>query len=144
LALCALGAQGAFTPFPPITDRDAWENKADKKGLEMYLKYAEQNIDFAWPALPAADALTFLRDGNRSRYESVSFHKRALLATMLIAELAENKGRFIDPIVNLFRIIRANWGDNIHRISIKVTNPEAKATYHMEITKGHFENRVAE
>ena len=99
-----------WTPFPRIDDRDAWENKADKTGLAACVQFATQNLDYAWPPIPATLSLAFVRDGNRSRYERISFAKRATLASLLTAELAENKGRFIDPIINgVWSICEESW-----------------------------------
>jgi hypothetical protein len=50
--------------------------------------------------LPATLVLEYIRNGNRSNYQSVSFGKRKALGTLLFAEILENKGRFTDQIMN--------------------------------------------
>ena len=42
----------------------------------------------------------FVKTGNRSVFENVYFQKRKVLSTLVSAELFEDKGRFIDQIVN--------------------------------------------
>ncbi len=60
----------------------------------------ERYLSFAWPALPATQYLEFAQKGNRSDYESSLGKRRAALSALVIAELAENKGRFIPQIIN--------------------------------------------
>ncbi|MDR0354058.1 MAG: hypothetical protein LBI02_12190, partial [Opitutaceae bacterium] len=98
-----------WTPFPRAGDRAAWE-KADRRLLDGYIKHAEQNIGFKWPALPATLSLELVRTGNRTHYERVSFQRRATLAALLVAELAEDKGRFMDQIINgIWTICEESW-----------------------------------
>jgi hypothetical protein len=98
-----------WTPFPRIDDREGWA-KADKDLLESCIKAAEGYLDYDWPTIPATLSLSFVRDGNRSRYEAISFKKRGVLATLIMAEVAENKGRFIDPIINgVWSVCEESW-----------------------------------
>ena len=61
---------------------------------------AEADLDFEWPNLPATAYLEFYKNGNRSHYQSMRGKRRSVLSTLVIAELLENKGRFIPQIVN--------------------------------------------
>jgi hypothetical protein len=99
----------AWTPFPRIDDRSGWA-KADAATLQAYIETAEDNLNYDWPAIPATLSLLIVRTGNRYEYQSVSYKKRALLAAMMIAELAEDKGRFIDPVINgIWSICEESW-----------------------------------
>jgi hypothetical protein len=101
--------QSRFTPFPRLDDREGWAN-ADPDKLQASLKKAETFIDYNWPAIPATLSLSFVRSGNRSQYEAIHFKKRNALATLIVAEAAENKGRFIDPIINgIWSICEESW-----------------------------------
>ncbi|MCW3109583.1 MAG: hypothetical protein JWQ09_4089 [Segetibacter sp.] len=88
-----------WAPFPKITDRAAWA-KADEAMMKAYLKQAESYINYKWPSIPATTSLLIERTGDRDEYQGVSFEKRAVLGTLLLAEIYENKGRFVDPIIN--------------------------------------------
>jgi hypothetical protein len=88
-----------WTPFPKTSDRTGWA-KADEAMMKAYVKQAESYLGYAWPSIPATKSLLIERTGDRNEYQSVSFEKRAVLGTMLLAEIYENKGRFIDPIIN--------------------------------------------
>ncbi|MGI8637312.1 MAG: hypothetical protein ACR2KZ_18110, partial [Segetibacter sp.] len=88
-----------WTPFPKITDRSAWA-KADEAMMKAYVKQAESYINYKWPSIPATTSLLIERTGDRDQYQAVSFEKRGVLGTLLLAEIYENKGRFVDPIIN--------------------------------------------
>ena len=98
-----------WAPFPRLNDRAGWA-KADQGIMNAYIKAAESYLDFDWPTLPATLSLLIVRTGNRSEYEAISFRKRSVLGTLILAEVAENKGRFIDQIVNgIWSICEESW-----------------------------------
>lgn len=88
-----------WTPFPRIEDRAGWA-KADPATMKAILQKAEGLIDYEWPGISAVKSLLIVRTGDRDEYQAVSFEKRQVLATMMMAEVYENKGRFIDQIIN--------------------------------------------
>ena len=98
-----------WTPFPKLNDREGW-SKADQQLMQAYVKEAEKYITYEWPSIPATKSLLIERTGNRSEFEAISFQKRRVLGILLIAEIAENKGRFIDPIINgVYSICEETW-----------------------------------
>ena len=101
--------QSQWTPFPKMDDRTGWAH-ADRKMLEAYIKNAEAYLDYDWPTIPATMSLMIVRTGNRNIYEGVSFQRRAVLATLLLAEIAENRGRFVDQIINgIWSVCEESW-----------------------------------
>lgn len=98
-----------WVPFPKIDDRSAWA-KADKNMMESYFTKAEEYLNFEWPYIPATKSLLIVRTGNRSQYEAISFNKRRVLGTLILAEIYENKGRFVDQIVDgIWSICEESW-----------------------------------
>ncbi|MDR2628178.1 MAG: heparinase II/III-family protein, partial [Dysgonamonadaceae bacterium] len=98
-----------WTPFPRLDDRESWA-KADTAMIHSCIRFAEANIDYDWPVVPATLSLLIVRTGDRHEYQKVSYRKRIVLATLIEAELAENKGRFIDPIINgIWSICEESW-----------------------------------
>ncbi len=91
--------QDKFVPFPKMDDRAGWA-KADQGMMKAYVKIAETYLKYEWPGIPATKSLLIERTGNRSEYETISFKKREVLGTLLLAEIYENKGRFIDQIID--------------------------------------------
>ena len=101
--------QAQWTPFPRIDDRAGWA-KADASMLESFISNAERYLDFDWPTIPATKSLLIARTGNRTEYETLRTRRRSALAALLLGEIAENKGRFIDQIVNgVWTICEESW-----------------------------------
>lgn len=88
-----------FCPYPAVSDRVAWD-ALDAEWKEETIKLAESYLHFDYPHLSATDFLDFSRTGNRVRYENRYFIKRYALNALVLAECAENKGRFMDDIIN--------------------------------------------
>jgi hypothetical protein len=107
--------QAKWMPFPRAADKTSWA-KADQDMLKAYLKKAETYIDYTWPYIPATKSLLIERTGDRNEYQSMSFEKRNVLGILLLAEIYEDKGRFIDPIINgVWSICEESfWGAPAH------------------------------
>ena len=91
--------QSSWVPFPKPGDRAAWA-KADQRMLASILKQAESYQNYDWPYIPATKSLLYERTGDRNEYQSMSFKKRGALGILLLAEVHENKGRFLDAIID--------------------------------------------
>lgn len=98
-----------WKPFPALNDRAGWA-KADPAMLQAAIKAGENYINYVWPSIPATKSLLIERTGDRDEYQAMSFEKRRVLGALMIAEIAENKGRFIDPIINgVWSICEESW-----------------------------------
>ncbi|MGV8094620.1 MAG: heparinase II/III family protein [Mangrovibacterium sp.] len=104
-----------WIPFPKIDDRTGWA-KADQEMMKAYVKTAETYLDYEWPGIPATLSLLTVRTGDTQEYQAVSFKKREVLGTLLLAEIAENKGRFVDQIIDgVWSICEESfWGVSAH------------------------------
>ena len=91
--------QANWIPFPKPDDKAGWST-ADPKMLAAILKEAESYLNYEWPSIPATKSLLFERTGDRNEYQSLSFKKRGVLGVLLLAEVHENKGRFLDAIID--------------------------------------------
>lgn len=98
----ALHYQMPFTPYalyPSATDRKAW-SLLDEEWKNASVALGEKYLHFSYPSLSASDFMDFTRTGNRVRYENKFFAKRHALNALVLAECVENKGRFMDDIIN--------------------------------------------
>ena len=86
-------------PYPTISDREKW-NVVPESVRIGYIKKAEQYLGKDWEILPATFFLDFVRNENRTRYENMFFGRRQRLTSLVMAEVFENKGRFLDDIAN--------------------------------------------
>ena len=91
--------QDSWRPFPKVSDREGWA-KVDQKVMNAYYDSALNYLKYEWPSIPATTMLLFSRNGNRTVHEKVIHKKREVLATLLLGEMFENKGRFTDQIIN--------------------------------------------
>ncbi len=104
-----LVSQAQWTPFPRLDDRAGWA-RADRCMMDSYIQAAERYLDYNWPTIPATLSLLIVRTGNRSEYQTVSYQRRTALGTLLLGEIAENKGRFVDQIINgIWAICEESW-----------------------------------
>ncbi len=111
----SMASATAWHPFPKADERAAWES-LPKDVSDGILKRGEAVLGTDWVSLPATVFLDFKRNGNRSRYEALNFGRRGRLCNLVLAECIENKGRFVDEIVNGVWLIceETFWGAPAH------------------------------
>jgi hypothetical protein len=86
-------------PFPRASEREGWE-KLPEKVRTAHIRQAENYLDGDWETPKASVFLEYVRNGNRSNFQSVSFGRRAQLAELVLGECLEGKGRFLDDVLN--------------------------------------------
>jgi hypothetical protein len=89
---------GSWHPYPKAGE-PGWEKVPEDVCLAQ-VRQAEKYLNGDWAIPKASVFLDFVRDGNRSRFEAVSFGRRAQLAGLVLAEAIEGRGRFLDDILN--------------------------------------------
>lgn len=94
-----------------ISNIDQWR-KDHKKDLlkkiaslpdsvkQKFIKDADRNLDYTWPALTASLFLDYKFTGNRSHYQDLQDQRRKILNQLLIAELVSHDKKYIPQIVN--------------------------------------------
>ena len=92
--------------FPAASDRSAWntcDGKFHQKRFSLYLQNAEtvkkQAYAEIYPPLKAEDYFAFIRNGNRSVFESHYFLRRTHLALFCMAEAVEYRKRFLPEVM---------------------------------------------
>src|ERR1700712_4587673 len=86
--------QSQWTPFPKITDRTAW-SKADQNMMKSFFDKGMTYVNYEWPSIPATTSLLIERTGDRASFDAMNGKRREVLGTLLLAEIYENKGRFM-------------------------------------------------
>jgi hypothetical protein len=106
--------QSEFHPFPRTAGE--WRNILADSVIQLLIKNGEDALKLNFPNIPATVTLDFVRNGNRTHYEDISFQKRNLLWNLVLAESVEGKKRFIDAIVNgIWSIAEESfWGTSAH------------------------------
>jgi hypothetical protein len=101
--------QAKWTPFPKLSDRAGWA-KADEVTMKGFVKKAESYLDYKWPYIPATKSLLIERTGDRVQFQAMGYEKREALGTLLMGEIYENKGRFLDQIIDgVWSICEESW-----------------------------------
>lgn len=95
---------GIYTAIPDISDRKSWE-EIPEEYKKLLVEQGERASKEPWTALLISDFREFKKNGNRVRFEDKNFPRRRKLGKLVIAECVENKGRFIDDILDGFYLI---------------------------------------
>jgi hypothetical protein len=103
----------SWNKLPGYHDRQFWQNIPTKVRQE-YIAKAEKLLLYDWPAVKATDYLEIIRSGDR-RQEAYAAPSNALIS-LVMGELIEGKGRFLDQIINgvWFYSEQTWWGWSAH------------------------------
>lgn len=89
----------AFRAGPSVSDRGAWDGLPESVRWQL-IGDGEAALEAGFPLLLATDYLGYARRGNRVDFEAKYFARRRRLNALILAECVENKGRFLDAIVD--------------------------------------------
>ena len=103
----------SWNKLPGYKDRQFWQGIAPNIRQE-YISRAEGYLEYNWPVVKATDYLEFIRSGDR-RQQVYSACSNALIS-LVMGELVEGKGRFIDQIINAvwYYSEQTWWGWSAH------------------------------
>lgn len=103
----------SWNKLPGYKERQFWES-LPANIRQDYIKKAEGYLDYNWPVVMATDYLEFIRSGDRR--QSVYSACSTALISLVMGELAEGKGRFIDQIINAvwYYSEQTWWGWSAH------------------------------
>ncbi len=107
-------SQASFQPFPQ-TPED-WKKNLPDSVLQQLLRNGEDALKGNFPNVPATVTLDFVRNGNRTQYENITFGKRNRLWNLVLAESIEGEKRFTDAIIDgIWSISEESfWGTSAH------------------------------
>jgi Heparinase II/III-like protein len=105
--------------LPAVSDRRTWDEAARSIGnrrLEALVDAGAAAAEARMPPLTASDWLEYDRTGGRGRYESALWRRQEMLTSLVLAELLENRGRFLDPILDVAWAIceQSSWALPAH------------------------------
>jgi hypothetical protein len=109
-----LRSQAAFKPFPQTPE--GWKKILPDSVLQYLVRNGENALNENFPNIPASVTLDFVRNGNRTRYETITFGKRNRLWNLVLAESIEGKKRFTDAIIDgIWSVSEESfWGASAH------------------------------
>jgi hypothetical protein len=103
----------SWNSLPVYKDRNFWESIPENQRKE-YIHRAEVYLNYDWPVVKATDYLEFVRSGDRR--QNIYAAPSKALNSLVIGELIEGKGRFIDQIINAvwYYSEQTWWGWSAH------------------------------
>ena len=109
----SLITDNSWNQLPNYKNRTFWE-KLPAHIRQEYISKAEGYLTYNWPVVKATDYLEYIRSGDR-RQGAYSACSNALI-TLVMGELTEGKGRFIDQIINAVWYFseQTYWGWSAH------------------------------
>ena len=110
----------AWVPYPAYADRAGWESLLGKD-RDAIIAQGEKYLDCDWIAVKAEYYLAYARNGNRTLMQNALGRNTTALSCLMMAELAEGKGRFMDDIVNgiLYFCETTSWAISAHLSSFQ-------------------------
>lgn len=113
-----------WIPYPAYDNREGWNKLFGGQGSEL-VKRGEQSLNYKWQVVNATDYLEFERSGNRDIMSRPYGANQKALYSLVMAELAEGKSRFMDQIANgLFYFCEmTSWSASAHLVVQKNHRP---------------------
>lgn len=88
-----------WVQYPHYTDRAGWD-EITGVNKEDIIKKGEAALNYDWKIIKATDYIEYERSGSRDIMQDPFDANNTALTNLVLAELAEGKGRFIDQIIN--------------------------------------------
>lgn len=88
-----------WVQYPSYKDREGWSRFLGEYRDEI-IKNGESLLGYTWKVVKATDYLEFERSGNREIMERTFDDNNQAIVRLMLAELAEGRGRFIDQLIN--------------------------------------------
>lgn len=104
-----------WVPYPVYSDRIGWNSLLDEF-VPSIIEMGDKYLDFKWIEITDDDYLAYDRFGDRAVMENKLIENSCTLGRLLIAELAEGKGRYLNDItkgVEYFCNLRS-WALSVH------------------------------
>ena len=85
--------------YPRYADRTGWDILTGSLKDEL-VKSGDKYLGYEWKVVKATDYLEYEKSGSRVAMENPFDSNNAALSQLMIAEMAEGKGRFMNQIIN--------------------------------------------
>jgi hypothetical protein len=114
----------SWVSYPAYTDRNGWD-KLTREHKAAIISKGESMLQYQWKVVRATDYLEFERSGSRQMMERPMGENQDAFVSLLLAELAEGKGRFIEQLVNgiWYFCDVSSWTSSAHLIRQKSGSP---------------------
>lgn len=142
----ALVMNGAWVPYPAYSDREGWNSLLNDEDRQTLINAGEKMLDYKWQVIRATDYLEYERSGERNIMQNPYEANRKAINILMMAELAEGKGRFIDQLINgvFFSCEMTSWVLSAHlpRQSTKRSMPDWREQI-IDLGSGNYGSMLA-
>ena len=88
-----------WVAFPAYSNRQQWESLPAVYRTK-WIAEGDKTIDYKWQVVTAMAYLEFVKSGNRDTMQNPYTQNSSALRRLVLAELADGKGKFIPQIIN--------------------------------------------
>lgn len=142
----ALIMNGEWVPYPAYSDREGWNSLLNDEDRQTLINAGEKMLDYKWQVIHATDYLEYERSGERNIMQNPYEANRKAINTLMMAELAEGKGRFVDQLINgvFFSCEMTSWVLSAHlpRQSTKRSMPDWREQI-IDLGSGNYGSMLA-
>lgn len=142
----ALIMDGEWVPYPAYSDREGWNSLLSEEDRQTLIKAGEKMLDYKWQVIRATDYLEYERSGERNIMQNPYEANRKAINVLMMAELAEGKGRFVDQLINgvFFSCEMTSWVLSAHlpRQSTKRSMPDWREQI-IDLGSGNYGSMLA-
>lgn len=142
----ALIMNGEWVPYPAYSDREGWNSLLNDEDRQTLINTGEKMLDYRWQVIRATDYLEYERSGERNIMQNPYEANRKAINMLMMAELAEGKGRFVDQLINgvFFSCEMTSWVLSAHlpRQSTKRSMPDWREQI-IDLGSGNYGSMLA-
>lgn len=142
----ALIMNGEWVPYPAYSDREGWNSLLNDEDRQTLINAGEKMLDYKWQVIRATDYLEYERSGERNIMQNPYEANRKAINVLMMAELAEGKGRFVDQLINgvFFSCEMTSWVLSAHlpRQSTKRSMPDWREQI-IDLGSGNYGSMLA-
>lgn len=96
----ALVLNQEWVPYPDYNDRNGWDDLLGNDIKAKLITEGEKALNYEWKVVKLTDYLEYERSGSREIMQVPFNQNITAITNLLLAELAEGKGRFTDQLMN--------------------------------------------
>ena len=142
----ALIMNGEWVPYPAYSNREGWNSLLNDEDRQTLINAGEKMLDYKWQVIRATDYLEYERSGERNIMQNPYEANRKAINVLMMAELAEGKGRFVDQLINgvFFSCEMTSWVLSAHlpRQSTKRSMPDWREQI-IDLGSGNYGSMLA-
>lgn len=119
----ALVMNQSWVPYPAYADRASWDKLlGDSK--DACIARGEKYLKYEWKVIKATDYIEYEKSGDRNIMQNPNSANNNAISALMLAELAEGKGRFIPQLVNgaFFTCEKTSWVLSAHLASYQLSH----------------------